>query len=86
MTHIFKAGDRVWFEGRKYSLELKSSVSAAYPFFIRVGYDGTFYFTDDGRLCSDSPKPSLKPVKRKERRRVWLIEQDSTMMEWSLNL
>lgn len=58
MSHTFKPGDRVWFDGVKYTIE--ENDSASYP--IRVDREP---FTADGRYKIYHKKPILKPVKKK---------------------
>lgn len=69
----FKAGDRVWFEGVKYTLDDRGDCLNSQYVLCLKGYPGVS-FTVDGKILSDGKKSSLKLVKKKQRRRIWLSE------------
>lgn len=69
MSHTFKPGDRVWFEGKKYAV--CSSGNSVYPLALQ-GVASNICFTDNGRIYLGSSKPSLKPVKKKNRQELWV--------------
>jgi len=68
--HVFKPGDRVWFEGKKYTL-IESS-STVYPLCLD-GMTDRISFNEYGKQLLVSTKPSLKPVKKKKRQEVWVL-------------
>jgi len=68
--HVFKPGDRVWFEGKKYTL-IESS-STVYPLCLD-GMTDRISFNEYGKQLLVSTKPSLKPVKKKKRQEVWVV-------------
>lgn len=70
----FKVGDRVWFEGRKYTLEENADgTQSIYP--LCLSGNGELTFTVYGRMLPGSHKPSIKLVKKKNRRKIWLCEK-----------
>ena len=67
---IFRPGMRVWFEGKKYTLKEIGGLN------YTLGLEhvsSEVCFTEFGQLIMNSPKPSLKPVKKKKRQEVWVV-------------